>query len=199
MMTEQQRLDLAHRISANYFFWQGLRWVPLGFALLLLSILPRGSHPLAVSMFVIGIALAVSLAAGRTYKRRFARARRLAEGHAQRERWKWFVVYPLMFLALVWDIRSASMFFVTGPVWGGAIAAYWWSTGRGRLHYIPIAIAVALTGLLPTVGLIPPGKPMLNVFFAVIGATYVIAGILDHLELARVLPPLRRQHHGRSV
>ena len=83
-------------------------------------------------------------------------------------------------------------------MWGAAIAAYWWSTGRGRLHYIPIAIAVALTGLLPASGLVAPGKPMLNVFFAVIGATYVIAGILDHLELTRVLPPLRRQHDGRS-
>lgn len=198
-MTEQQRLELVDRITANYFFWQGLRWVPLGLALLILSIVPLGENRLLVSMIVIAIALVASMSAGRMYARRFARARRLAEGHEQRERWKWFVVYPLMFLAVIWDARVPSAFFVSGPIWGAAIVAYWWSTGRGRLHYIPIALAVALTGFVPAAGLVAPGKAMLNVFFAVIGATYVIAGILDHLALARILPPLRRQHDGRSV
>ena len=197
-MTEEQRLNLIDRVTENYFFWQGLRWVPLGFALLLISVIPSGHRFLATSV-VITAALFASFAIGSTYRRRFARARRLAEQHEQRERWKWFVVYPLMFLSLIWDVRVPSGFFVSGPVWGVAILAYWWSTGRGRLHYIPIAIVVALTGFLPATGLVAPGRAMLDVFFALIGATYVVGGILDHRALTRVLPPLRRQHDGRSV
>src|SRR4029450_596036 len=29
-------LDVIHNVTANYFFWQGLRWVPAGLALLVL-------------------------------------------------------------------------------------------------------------------------------------------------------------------
>jgi hypothetical protein len=31
---------------------------------------------------------------------------------------------------------------------------------------------------------------MINLFLAVVGATYMINGVLDHLELRRTLPPL---------
>lgn len=33
-------LQRIHDFTANFFFWQGLRWVPLGAALLILSFQP---------------------------------------------------------------------------------------------------------------------------------------------------------------
>ena len=38
------------------------------------------------------------------------------------------------------------------------------------------------------VGLVTPGAPALNWVLALLGATYVVGGVLDHFELRRVLP-----------
>jgi hypothetical protein len=69
--------------------------------------------------------------------------------------------------------------------------AYWASTGRGRRHYLGIALLFATLTFVPTLGLVPAGKSMLGLFIGVLGGVYVLAGILDHLELVRVLRPLR--------
>ena len=198
-MTEQQRLALVDRVTANYFFWQGLRWVPLGLALLIVSVVPFPGDRLLVTLLLVGSALFLSTALGRYYSRRFGRIRRYPSRYENRERWKWFVVYPLMFLSLLWDARFPSLFFVSGPIWGAAIVAYWWSTGRGRLHYVPIAVVVCLSGFLPATGFVSPGKAMFDVFFGIIGATYVVGGILDHFALVRVLTPMSAPHDGRAV
>lgn len=188
-------LERVHSITSNFFFWQGLRWVPLGVALMLLSasyspwwpLDPRWNDP-----FLLGLALAAfaaSAALGSYYSRAYGRVRLEPGAHARRSRVKWLVVYPAMIVALVIDGALAPPVFVSGATWGAAILLYWWSTGRGRPHYVGAALLVASTSLWPLLGVAVPGLAMMNLFIGVIGAIYVVGGILDHLELRRALPP----------
>jgi len=193
----QKQLRRIESVTANYFFWQGLRWVPLGVALLL-AILIRAAQPV-ITVLLMAVALALSGAAGRYYQRTFGNVRAIPGRHVRRDRWKWFFVYPLMAASLIIDGRMPSAFFVTGPVWGAAIVAYWNSTGRGRLHYLVIAAIVAASGFAPALGMIEPGKPMLNAFFVLLGVVYVIGGVLDHYELVRILGPLPEDHDAGTV
>ncbi len=80
--------------------------------------------------------------------------------------------------------------FITGIVWAAATLAYWWSTGRGRPHYLGAALLFASTSAWPALGVATRGHAMMNLFLAVLGATYMINGVLDHLELRRTLPPV---------
>jgi hypothetical protein len=40
-------------------------------------------------------------------------------------------------------------------------------------------------------GWVIPGRPMGILFLAVLGAIYIVAGMLDHLQLTRVLRPVK--------
>jgi len=51
-----------------------------------------------------------------------------------------------------------------------------------------LALAFALLTFAPLVGITGRGIGALNLLFAVLGATYIVGGVLDHLELTRVLP-----------
>jgi hypothetical protein len=64
-------LERIQAVTANYFFWQGLRWVPMGAALLALGLYWSGWWRVparlgdAVQLGVLGLALAISAAFGR--------------------------------------------------------------------------------------------------------------------------------------
>lgn len=184
-MDDRQRIE---SITANFFFWQGLRWVPLGLALVILSLFPHsGQLRIALMLAVLTVALVISDRFGRWYARHYGRVVSRPGQHAGRESWKWFFVYPLMMISLLVDAKTKSMFFVSGPIWGAAIVAFWYSTGRGRLHYLAAAAIIAASGFLPVTGVAAPGREMFDAFFALLGGVYVICGILDHLELNRIL------------
>src|SRR5262245_24026820 len=149
------RNDLAQirTVTDNLFFWQGLRFVPLGGALVLVSLVY--SVPAAKSMqsFValggMALALLASGAIGRYYRSSLGDVQGIPGAHLRRSRIKWWVVYPMMVLSFVVDLLWPQPFFVTGIVWAAAIIAYWRSTGGGRQHYVPIAALLALSSLLP--------------------------------------------------
>ncbi len=186
------RLERIHQVTANYFFWQGLRFVPMGAALLLLAIitqwatLPAPARKLLIVLILV-LGLALSSAVGRYYNRAFGSVRGIPGRHARREAVKWTVVYPLLFLSMIIDAMWKGPIFVTGPIWGAATLAYWWSTGRGRLHYLAVALLLAATAFLPALGVVPRGTPMLNLFLGILGAIYIVAGLLDHFELVRLM------------
>ena len=77
---------------------------------------------------------------------------------------------------------------LSGVAFALAIEAYRRSTGGGRGHYVVASVVFAALTLLPVVGLTARGAESLNVLFTFLGATYVIGGVLDHLELRRLLP-----------
>lgn len=177
---DDARLRTIENVTANFFFWQGLRWVPMGAALLIGVLAPR------LMIISMAAALGVSVLAGKYYSRTYGRVRAIAARTERRERWKWFYVYPAMLLSLVADLLWRPPLLVSGFVWAVAIVLYWNSTGRGRLHYLVIAGIIAATTALPLLG-VANGKHAINFFFAVIGAAYVAGGLLDHFELTRIM------------
>src|SRR5512147_1698793 len=102
-------LDRINAVTANFFFWQGLRWVPMGAALLFVAwgfgpsspIAASWQSPLLIAAMVTAVALSASI--GRWYARSFGRVRGIPGQHARRTRTKWLVVYPLLLVALVID------------------------------------------------------------------------------------------------
>jgi len=195
-MTARQTaaLDRINAVTANFFFWQGLRWVPLGIALLVVAWSYGPGSPVPKSwvsaLFVATMVLALSASAmvGRWYARSFGRVRGIPGQHARRTRTKWLVVYPALLIALLVDGIAKPSVLVSGITFAVAIEAYRRSTGGGRAHYIVASIAFAALTFAPTLGLAKPGAGGLNLLIAVLGATYTIGGLLDHRELTHVFP-----------
>lgn len=183
-------------VTANFFFWQGLRWVPMGAALLGLSVYWNGWWAVpapwdaALQLGVLALALGVSAAVGRYYHRRFGTVQGIPGIHARRERLKWRVVYPAMMGSLVADLVFSPPVLLSGFVWAAGILAYRRSTGDGRPHYLVAAVLLAAFGLLPLVGLLAPGKTLVNHFIGLVGVVFIVGGVLDHLELGRLLRPV---------
>jgi hypothetical protein len=187
-------LDRINAITANFFFWQGLRWVPLGAALLVIawsvapgSLVPESwESPLLIASMTL--ALAISTMIGRWYARSFGRVRGIPGQHARRTRTKWLVVYPALVVALLIDSLVKPPVLISGIAFAAAIEAYRRSTGGGRLHYVIASIVFAVLTFAPTLGLATPGKYALDLLVGMLGATYVIGGLLDHRELTRMFP-----------
>ena len=190
-MNERRRRAI-ESVTEHFFFWQGLRWVPLGLALMAALFVPRHVIPssgarLAFLCAVIAVGWIVSGAFARYYDRTYGHVH--GTRHERRERWKWSFVYPMMLLALLVDAVWKGPIFVTGPVWGAGILLYRQSTGGGRLHYVVFALLLASIGFLPLAGVVRPGRELFNLFFGAIGAAYVLGGLLDHFEMTRILAP----------
>jgi len=187
-------LDRINAVTANFFFWQGLRWVPLGIALLVVAWSHGRSSPVPKSwelpLFIatMMVAFAVSAAVGRWYARSFGRVRGIPGQHARRTRTKWLIVYPALVIALTVDAFAKPSVLVSGIAFAAAIEAYRRSTGGGRHHYIVASIAFAALTFAPALGLVTPGPSALTLLIALLGAAYAIGGLLDHRELKRVFP-----------
>ena len=193
---QASELEQIENVTANYFFWQGLRWVPMGVALLVIGLSYSTWWPLggafaeAVPLGALAAALAASYALGPYYERAFGRVRSLPEMHRRRETLKWFLWYPLMGASLAIDIQWKPRLFVSGVVWAGGVVAYWWSTGRGREHYLVVAACMAAFTFLPITGSVAPGKATANAFVCLLGVAFILGGLLDHVALGRVLRPV---------
>jgi hypothetical protein len=196
MMADETKLDRIRSVTANYFFWQGLRLVPVGLILVTAGLLWTDWWPLTgwvedvVMVAVLLAALGVSVAVGRYYQRVFGHVADIPRLHTRRNAIKWLVFYPAMIASLLIDALTQIPFLISGPIWGAAIFAFWWSTGRGRNHYLVAASLLVALAFLPTLGMVAGGRPTLSLFFIVVGGIYVVGGLLDHLELRRLLPPV---------
>jgi hypothetical protein len=193
----ERELQRVRDVTANYFFWQGLRWVLLGLLIVIFALRHTPWWPLdgnwnevVLSAAVVAVII-VSPLIGRYYRRTYGEVRDAPEAHRRREMVKWFFVYPAMFGSLGIDLTYKPVFFATGPVWAAGILAYWWSTGRGRRHYLLAALSMGALGFVQLYGLVEPGKQMLSFFSLVLGAIYIFGGLLDHLELRQLLRPIK--------
>ena len=195
LATDSARLAEIRAVTDNYFFWQGLRWVPLGSALLVMSLVLNSVVPLPeavqdwILIPVLGLALVASNAIGSYYRRSFGRVRGIPGAHSRRSAIKWFVVYPLMLASLPIDMIFAPPVFVTGLVWGLGILAYWYSTGRGRLHYVAASLIFIALTVAPLFG-VQNGKSLVATFIGLVGVVYIVGGVLDHFALRRILAPV---------
>jgi hypothetical protein len=181
-------------VTANYFFWQGLRWIPMGVALMFTAAtLSPGlaiPHPVrawvTVPLLLAAFWLSTSVA-GSYYCRTFGTVAGDPVLHAKRSFVKWFVVYPAMLLSMIIDMKFAIPLLISGLVWGVAIELYRRSTGGGRLHYALASAGVCVFGLLPLVDASPVGKEGMNQLIALLGGIYIVGGFLDHRALTRIL------------
>jgi hypothetical protein len=195
-MTGKPSLERVREVTDNYFFWQGLRWIPPGFLLVVAGLSWTDGWPLndaastAVLLAVLVVGAFASTAIGRHYQRTFGQVQGIPGQHRRRTATKWALVYPAMAASLVIDGVLKPRILISGFVWGAAIAAYWWSTGRGRRHYLTAVALLVAFAFLPTLGTISVGRPILSLFFVVIGGIYIVGGLLDHLALRKVLPPI---------
>jgi hypothetical protein len=197
-MTMNYEVERIRRVTSNYFFWQGLRWVPIGVVVMALGLRRTNWSPIAdawedlLLLCLIVLVTVLSPLIGVYYRRSFGDVRDDPDAHQRREMMKWLLVYPLMILSLVIDIKFRPAFFVTGPVWCSGILAYWLSTGRGRPHYLIASMSMLGLSALQWFGFVERGKQMFSVFALVLGAIYIIGGLLDHRELCRILRPVNR-------
>jgi len=54
-------------------------------------------------------------------------------------------------------------------------------------------------GFLQWLEFVAPGKQMLSVFGLVLGAIYILGGLLDHFELRRLLRPIKEDQGEAPV
>jgi hypothetical protein len=146
----------------------------------------RGAIPAVVMLIALWLSTTV---AGAYYQRTFGNVRGIPGMHARRDTIKWLVVYPLMFGSMLLDAKLQLPIFISAIVFAAGIVAYRESTGRGRVHYLAAAALLALFGLLPLTGVAPTGKDLFGPFLGLLGAIYVVCGVLDHRELTRILRP----------
>jgi hypothetical protein len=200
-------LHRIHRVTDNFFFWQGLRWVPMGAALLACAIVfsPRFGVPAplhtVIALPILGVALWLSTSVlGRYYAGHFGRVHGDPSRHLLRTYVKWLVVCPAMVGAILVDSRFEPPLIVTALAFAIAVEAYRQSTGGGRVHYIIASVWLAAFSILPVAGLASAGKSSLTPLIGILGLIYIVGGMLDHRELLRVLaPPVREDLGGSSV
>jgi hypothetical protein len=200
------RLRRIHDVTDNFFFWQGLRWIPLGAAMLAYSVmrsadLPTASHArewIALSLFALALWLSTSVL-GRYYARHFGCVRGDASRHVVRTSVKWFVVYPAIVVAMLIDLELLPPLIVSALAFALAIEAYRQSTGGGRGHYTAFAIGLVAFSILPFFGAAPSGKDGLTPLIGILGLIYIVGGVLDHRELVRTLAPIQEDRHVASV
>lgn len=183
-------LDVVRRVTENYFFWQGLRWVPFGILFLIFgaAMMTDGDNDVLLDVLLlvaVTAALLVNTWLDRYYARTFGRVTDRARAHRRRTVLKWALVYPALVAAVAIDLTVAPPLLVSGPMWAGAMVAYWVSTGRGRPHVLVAAAATLFTVLIPLTGASPDHN--FGIFFVVVGMVYVVVGLLDHRELVGVL------------
>ena len=192
-------------ITANFFFWQGLRWVPLGAALLLVTWSTLPGFPLAspwrdaIPWITLICGLGASSLIGAYYARAYGHVRGLSSMHARRNAIKWGLVYPAMALALVVDGLLKPYVMVSGLVFAAGIEAYRRSTGGGRRHYVLASLGFAAATFAPSVGLVQPGREVLALLSGGLGTVYMIGGIFDHLELRRMFRAREQDEHVAAV
>lgn len=194
-MTARSNPDLRrlHALTANYFFWQGLRWVPPGAALVVFAWSTTPSFPLptawrdATPWLALVFGLAASWLIGKYYAHTYGYVRSLPRMHARRNALKWSVVYPMIALALMVDGLLTPPFIVSALVFTVSIEAYRRSTGGGRRHYVLASAFFATMTFAPALGLLQPGHDALTFVLGCLGGVYMIGGVFDHLELRRLL------------
>lgn len=195
--------DRVHRITEHFVDLQGLRQVPFGVLLLLLTpvemALPSGDGrrlPIAVLLLLLCITVAGFAAAFAAFRltsawyiRRYGVVQR-----TKRQQRKDRLVAVLGFVLFLIPFNFASSTWVsTGhglPVnvvvlgFAAALAAYWWYLGRRAHHYLALAGLGLALGLVSVTGFPTATWPAhLEEATIYAGAAIVIGGLLDHRTL----------------
>jgi hypothetical protein len=189
-------------VATNYYNLQGLRAVPLGLCLLLVSLWANALQYPARDFLVPVASMVVSaillFAIDRYYLRAFGRVRRTPE--SLRLEWMIGVVGGILALGAFWlDTTARLPVSLLGAVFAaGLLADYirmtWLVKGRSLLYYPLGAILMAGVSLLPLI--VPEWWHAVGLRSQMIGIAILIgifcmlAGVWGHIYLVRTLPAL---------
>src|SRR5213080_3588542 len=105
-MTDQSgAFDMTRRVTANLWFWQGLRWAPMGAlatgAALFVASAPEPAVGWACYVAALALGWWLYRLADAYYVRRYGVVRLALGQHRRRDQVKWLAVYPAMVAAIV--------------------------------------------------------------------------------------------------
>ncbi len=187
-------------VTENYPNLQGLRLVP--FALLFLA-KPLTSVLDSTLAFVIALALAFSLffAIGEYYKRTFGRVQRRSRSRARDL--VLILLFGAGFFAALWiDEKFQPPFSTIGLLVALLFAGIHLRSRVKRRHYAVLALLFLMLSFLPMIGLLTTGDLFgkgAPIGELVLGLTYLLVGILDHLLLVRSLSPLPVEQDENAI
>lgn len=203
---EVQDLERVRYVTANYERLQGLKVAPLGLMLLALAPLTllrfdalgiapeRQEAFLAVLLFfggMVGIMVAtgVGLVVGHRYERLYGKARR----RPLRRRTIVLVVVGIV----AFEIGYLAYVTLQPPVYplylllGLAGIVFWWPERRFRAHYLLVAAAFVVAGLLSALGVLPGSYvAQFGLLLALAGFSCLLVSVLDHRLLVKTMKPL---------
>lgn len=176
-------------ITRNFDALQGLKMVPFGLFFLAMGagwLGEQGDLSLSLPAFVL--TLLVSWLISRYYTRIFGRV------NSERSNLVNNFLLPLAVILILW-VAAAIDYSMRLPVsvFGLTLAIilfFWWwlQEQRTRIHYAIMASLIVLISLAPLAG-IGEGwliiQPSGTVFHLLVGAIFVLGGILDHLILVK--------------
>ena len=186
-------LDLIRRVTANFVLWQGLRWAPWSLVVLAgpVSAWAPGAkrlEPLPTTVLILAAGL-LSWWAGRYYDRVYGRVRE-RRAHPALAALRCVAAAPVLVAAMLVDSTWQPPVLVTGVTAAALVVAYRRFTGGGRPHWLVVAGALAATSALPLTGL--SSREALVAWGCVFGLGFAVGFLLDHVQLARLMPPAGR-------
>jgi hypothetical protein len=196
------KLERAKYLTGHYDALKGLKLVPIGLFLLVLSTRDLGWNLIGregdctYSLPLLLLVIAMYFAVDRYYARRFGSVQPRQPNSA-----------------LIWSIVSMSVFFgvvvleaavklpfsLIGVVIGAALLFSGWKTHR--IHYIIGGAAMLVLGLLPlTPGLANPEALMPFGFWFnfTLGLLWTVLGLVDHFILVRGMNLLKEGEYARA-
>jgi len=188
-----KRGERLRAVTDNFFFWQGLRFAPIGVAMIVLAFVTAREdldERVANGLLIATVAAAVVAIRiiGKTYHRDYGAVRGIPGAHSRRSRFKWLLVYPIMFAAVIADLAIETLpVMLSGVTWAIGLVLYRASTGGERNHYLVLAAALAALSLGP-LAIAVTAKQMVTVMLLVLGAGYTVAALLDDKELRELMP-----------
>ena len=194
-------------VATNFYNLQGLRAVPLGLVLILVSLWANAQRGPASDLGppLLGIAglLVLLYAIDRYYLHAFGRVQRTPE--SRRLEWIFGIIGGILALGAFWlDTSRQLPVSLLGLVFAaGLLADYiritWLVKGRFLLYYPLGAVLMADVSILPLLGVSDWWKlfglhSQLLGITTLIGIFTMIAGVWGHIFLVRTLPPRGREN-----
>ncbi len=212
---EVRDLERVRYVTQNYERLQGLKVLPVGVLMLLISALTLlqvdlpGMTPeeegtlfgvllLFGGLFGILVAMLIGWVIGDFYERRYGKAQRLPLSR----RTMWLVASGVVafWVAHMTDVVLQAPVYLPYLVLGVADVLFWWPERRFRAHYLVAAAAFVVVGFLPLTGVLSENyAEALRLLFLLLGVSTIAIGICDHLILRRTLLPVPEDDNGRAI
>ena len=203
-----QTLKQTRFLTKNYSNLQGLRTLPMGLCLLLVSLWANAQHgparDLSLPLLMAGACLLLFLAIDRYYKRVFGRVKSLL---SRADLLLWGAAGILALAAFLVDSNTALNlpFSTLGLVFAADLLVsgllFW---GRAKLPLVGnllLAVVIAILSILPVLGFsgwwtVLGIKHSVLALTSLFGVYVIIGGVIGHIYFIRALPKTAESQHG---